>query len=211
VGRGLRGRDELAWRERLLGDLDNLRSAVVWGLDTSAEEDQQTAVAIVAWLAYEAQTLATGIGRWAEQALPAAQRSTPGYRSAVLGAGATAAFYRGDFDASERYARGALEEGYPLDDPSPCLASIYLALILGYQGRNDDAARRHPGPETKGAAVTAWRAALTSAQKLNDATESDWCRLAGVYEGLRNALAALKGRQDPEVQDMAAKLRRRLL
>ena len=29
IARGLRGRDELAWRERLLGDLDNLRSAVV--------------------------------------------------------------------------------------------------------------------------------------------------------------------------------------
>src|SRR6516164_7027616 len=66
VARGLRGHDELAWRERLMADLDNLRTAVVWGLDTGVEEDQQTAVAIVAWLAYEAQTIATtGIGRWA--------------------------------------------------------------------------------------------------------------------------------------------------
>jgi hypothetical protein len=70
VGRGLRGRDELVWRERLLGDLDNLRTAVVWGLDTGVEEDQQIAVAIIAWLAYESQTRATGIGRWAEQAIP---------------------------------------------------------------------------------------------------------------------------------------------
>jgi predicted ATPase len=67
VGRGLRGRDELAWRRRMMDDLDNLRSAVVWGLDTDDEEDRQTAVAIVAWLAYEAQTRGTGIGRWAEQ------------------------------------------------------------------------------------------------------------------------------------------------
>jgi hypothetical protein len=141
VGRGLRGRDEVAWRERLTGDLDNLRSAVVWGLDTGVEEDQQTAVAIVAWVAYESQTLATGIGRWAEQALPAAQRSRPGYRSAVLAAAAVAAFYRGDFDASERYARAAVEEGYPPDDPSPFLASIYLAMILVYQERREEAAR----------------------------------------------------------------------
>jgi predicted ATPase len=141
VGRGLRGRDELAWRERLLGDLDNLRSAVVWGLDSVVEEDQQTAVAIVAWLAYEAQTRGTGIGRWAEQALPALERSTPGYRHAVLGAAAAAAFYRGDFDASERYARAALEGGYPPDDPSPGQASTSLAIILTYQGRKDDAAR----------------------------------------------------------------------
>jgi len=141
VGRSLRGRDELAWRERLLGDLDNLRSAVVWGLDTGVEEDQQTVVAIVAWLAYESQALATGIGRWAEHALPAAQRSTPGYRNAVLGAAAVAAFYRGDLDGSERHAVAALDEGYPPDDPSPCLASIYLALILLYKWRSDDGAR----------------------------------------------------------------------
>jgi hypothetical protein len=141
VGRGLRGRDELAWRERLLGDLDNLRSAVVWGLDAGVDEDQQTAVAIVAWLAYESQTRGTGIGRWAEQALPALERSTPGYRSAALAAAATAAFYRGDFDVSERYGRAAVEEGYPPDDPSPGLASIYLMTVLMFQGRKDDGVR----------------------------------------------------------------------
>jgi predicted ATPase len=141
VGQGLRGRDEVAWRERLLGDLDNLRSAVVWGLDSGVEEDQQTAVAIIAWLAYEATTTGTGIGRWAEQALPAAQRSAPGYRHAVLGAAAVAASFQGDLEAAERYARAAVDEGYPPDDPSPCLASIYLALVLMYQGRNDAGAR----------------------------------------------------------------------
>jgi hypothetical protein len=141
AGRGLRGRDELAWRERLLGDLDNLRSAVVWGLDSGDGEDEQTAVAIIARLAYEAQARPTGIGRWAEQALPAVERSAPGYRNAVLGAVAVLAFYRGDLKASERYARAAVQEGYPPDDPSPCLAAIVLGLILGFQGRNDELAR----------------------------------------------------------------------
>jgi predicted ATPase len=141
VGRGLRGRDELSWRERLLGDLDNLRAAVVWGLDMGVEEDEPTAVAIVAQLAYEAQARATGIGRWAEQTLPAAERAGPGYRHAVLGAAAAAAFYRGDMEASERYARAALKEGYPPAAPSPCLASLVLGLIAGFQGRNHDAAR----------------------------------------------------------------------
>jgi predicted ATPase len=141
VGRGLRGRDELAWREQMMADLDNLRSAVVWGLDTGVEEDEQTAVAIVAWLAYEAQTKGTGMGRWAEQALLALGRSTPGYRNAVLGAAAAAAFYRGDFDAAERHVRAAVEEGYPPDDPSPCLAVIWLAVILMRKDRREDAAR----------------------------------------------------------------------
>jgi predicted ATPase len=141
VGRGLRGRDELAWRERLMGDLDNLRSAVVWGLDTGVEEDEQTAVAIVAWLAYESPTTGTGIGGWAEQAVRALERSTPGYRNAVLGAAAMAAQIRGNVDATERYAQAAVEEGYPPDDPSPAAAAILLAVALMYAGRRDDAAR----------------------------------------------------------------------
>jgi predicted ATPase len=141
VGRGLRGRDELAWRERMMADLDNLRSAVAWGLDTGLEEDEQSAVVIIAWLAYEAITRTTGIGRWAEQAIPALERSMAGYRHAVLGAAAAAAEFRGDYHASEHCARVAVEEGYPPDDPSPCLASIFLALLLMYQGRRDDAAR----------------------------------------------------------------------
>jgi hypothetical protein len=103
------------------------------------EEDQQTAVAIVAWLAYEASNRGTGIGRWAEQALPALGRSAPGYRKAVLAAAAAAAFFQGDLDASERHAMAALEEGYPPDDPSPGMASIWLPVILAYQGRHDAA------------------------------------------------------------------------
>jgi hypothetical protein len=34
-----------------------------------------------------------------------------------------------------------LEEGYPPDDPSPCRATQILTVILGFQGRNDEAAR----------------------------------------------------------------------
>jgi ATP/maltotriose-dependent transcriptional regulator MalT len=124
-----------------MADLDNLRSAVLWGLDTGVEMDEQTAVAIVAWLAYEPQTSATGVGRWAERAIPVLTRSTPGYRNAVLGAAAVAAVFRGDLDAVEQLARAALDAGYPPDDPSPCLASIYLAFALVYRGRMDDAAR----------------------------------------------------------------------
>jgi hypothetical protein len=59
----------------------------------------------------------------------------------VLGAAAVAAFYRGDRDASEFHARAAVAEGYPADDPSPCLGSIYLASILMHQGQNEDVAR----------------------------------------------------------------------
>jgi predicted ATPase len=148
VGRGMRGRDELAWREQMMGDLDNLRSAVVWGLDSGVDEDEQTAVAIVAWLAYEAWSRARGIVGWAERALPFVGRSTPGHRNAVLGAASQAAMTRGDLDASESYARAALEEGYPPDNPSPCVPSMLLATVLMYAGRRDDAARQEDAAES---------------------------------------------------------------
>jgi ATP/maltotriose-dependent transcriptional regulator MalT len=60
----------------------------------------------------------------------------------VLGAAAQGAMIRGDFDASERYSRAALEEGYPPDNPSPFGASILQAVLLMYAGRRDDAARQ---------------------------------------------------------------------
>jgi hypothetical protein len=45
----------------------------------------ETAVAIIAYLAYKAQTRVKGIGRWTGPALPVVPRFTPGYRRAVPG------------------------------------------------------------------------------------------------------------------------------
>ncbi len=141
LGQGLHGRDELVWRARLLADLDNLRSAVVWGLDSGVDADEQTAVALIARLASDASTRGTGIGKWAEQAIEAAGRSTPGLRSAVLGAAATSAQMRGDLEGSLRHSRAAVSEGYPADDPSPGMAVMLLAAVLMYGGQRDEAAR----------------------------------------------------------------------
>jgi hypothetical protein len=137
---GLRGPDELASRELLMADLDNLRAAVVWGLDSGAEEDAEAAVRIVAWLAFQTFYPPTGIGGWAEQAIDAAQRSSPGLRQAVLGAAAHGAELRGDVQAWHRYAAAGAEEGYPPDCPEPYLAVGLLATALSFAGRRDDAA-----------------------------------------------------------------------
>ena len=141
ASQGLRGRDELAWRDRVMDDLDNLRAAVTWGLDSDVDDDQQTAVKIVAWFADESTTRATGMGRWAVQAIPATERSTHGYRSAVLGGASIDALFKGDFALAERYARAALQEGYNPDDPMPTAAASCLAIVLMFGGRRDEAAR----------------------------------------------------------------------
>jgi predicted ATPase/class 3 adenylate cyclase len=140
--------DELVWRERLMADLDNLRAAVVWGLDSGDEADEQSAVRIVAWLAWQAATRTTGVGEWAERAIGATARSSPGLRSAVLGAAAHGALLRGDLDACERYALAAVEEGYPPDDPAASLAALALGARLMYVQRRDDAAACIDAAET---------------------------------------------------------------
>jgi hypothetical protein len=137
---GLRGPDELAWRERFMADLDNLRAAVVWGLDSGGEEDAETAVRIVAWLAFQVFYPPTGIGGWAEQAIEAAQRSSPGLRQAVLGAAAHGAELRGDMAAWRRHAAAGAEEGYFPDSPEPTLAVAMLSTALAFAGRRDEAA-----------------------------------------------------------------------
>ena len=140
IGDGLQGRDEAAWRERLMADLDNLRGALVWGLDSEMHDDQQLAVAIAAHLAIDASNAMTATGRWAEQALDAARNATSGMRSAVLGAAATAAHLRGDLSTADVRARASLAEGFPLEDPNPVQASIVLASVLMFAGKRDEAA-----------------------------------------------------------------------
>jgi predicted ATPase/class 3 adenylate cyclase len=137
---GLRGPDELAWRERLMTDLDNLRAAVVWSLDSGRVEDAEAAVRIVAWLTYQSFYPSTGIGGWAEQAIEAAQRSSPGLRQAVLAGAAHGAELRGDIRAMRHYATAGVEEGYPPDCPEPYQAFAMLSVSLVSAGRRDEAA-----------------------------------------------------------------------
>jgi len=139
IGTGLMGPDEVRWRQRLTVDLDNLRSAVSWGLDSAEAPDQRVAVATIAVLAYEVQDRPNGIGTWAEQAVEAAQSAPAGHHDAVLGAASWAAQIRGDIQACVRYAEEALAAGYPPDSPAPGAAAAMLATGYMYLGRREEA------------------------------------------------------------------------
>src|SRR5205085_2198337 len=87
AGHAIRGPDEFVWRRRLRAELDNLRSAVTWALDSSDVEDGELALRIIAALAVQqGYDPALGIGEWATRALDRTAATTPGRRQAVLAA-----------------------------------------------------------------------------------------------------------------------------
>jgi predicted ATPase/class 3 adenylate cyclase len=130
--------DELAARRQITTELDNFRAAVTWGLDSADEEDAELAVRIIAALAQEGSAhRATGISEWAQRALGAADRSTPGRRHAVYGLAATASVATGDYEAARELASSALRDGIPADSPQPLLAHVALANVIALRGDMD--------------------------------------------------------------------------
>jgi predicted ATPase/class 3 adenylate cyclase len=136
LGPELMGRNELVWRERLRPELDNLRSAVAWALDSDVDTDGELAVRIVAALSQEAvQEGSGGIASLATRALERARRSTNGRARAVLGAAAWAVFrYTSDFEHTIDLASEALERGVDGECPTPHLPYVAMGLALGFTG-----------------------------------------------------------------------------
>ncbi|MEX0663731.1 MAG: adenylate/guanylate cyclase domain-containing protein [Acidimicrobiia bacterium] len=139
AGRELVGRRELAARRRVQTELDNLRAAVTWALDSTLDEDVELGVGIVAELSYEATcNVASGIGAWAERAVEAARRSTSERRRAVLGA---AAYYLhqglGDFPRARQLALEAVEEGFVADAPGGSIAETTLGMSYMAAGERE--------------------------------------------------------------------------
>ena len=120
AGPGLEGSDEAAWVGRFDAELDNLRAAVAWALDTEAPADAELGLRIIAPLVGQSfYRPSAGVGEWAEAALARAETSTPGRRCAVLAAAAWKAVLEGDLDLARTRASEALRDGLPPDTPSP--------------------------------------------------------------------------------------------
>jgi predicted ATPase/class 3 adenylate cyclase len=140
AGPELCGPDELAWRPRILGEIDNLRTAVTWSLESRTDADGELAVRIVASLAdLSGNNRSAGFCAWAERTATRAQSSTPGNRAAALAAAAMAANSRGDYDAALSLARDALRDGLPADSPVRFVPHAALAGVLGVGGQPDEA------------------------------------------------------------------------
>jgi hypothetical protein len=128
IAAGMRGSDELLFRERLMVELDNLRTAVQWTIERDNAADVELGLRIIAALSYEASfNRPLGVGVWAERAAEWAERTTPARRSDVLGAAASSSLARGDLDLARTYALAAISEGPQLESWSPSLPYMTLA------------------------------------------------------------------------------------
>ena len=89
--------DDATWRPKLAAELDNFRTAVTWGLDSTDDADAELAMGIIANLIACGQAGSTGIYSWAEQAVEKASDCDVRHRGLVLSAAATDAYFRGEF------------------------------------------------------------------------------------------------------------------
>ena len=159
AGRAMFGPDWLEWLPRVRADLDDLRAAVTWGLDSSHDEggddeDGELAVRIVAALANLASDdRSNGIHAWIERCLPRAERSTPGRRLAVYGAAAMRAWSSGDHENARRRSARGVSEPVVADCPAPMWAYAVLALEQVLTGEPDE------GLQTLALAAERFRAA----------------------------------------------------
>ena len=139
AGPALRGPAEAIWAPRFDAELDNLRAAVAWALDAELQADAELGIRIITPLIRQDDFRpSTGLGQWAETALPRAETSTPGRRTAVLAIAAWTAVLDGDLDRARTRATEALRDGLPSDTPFPSLAHAALLCVAwsagDYQG-----------------------------------------------------------------------------
>jgi predicted ATPase/DNA-binding SARP family transcriptional activator len=141
AGPGLLGCDELAWRDRVVDELDNLRAAVTWGLDRDDADDARLAVRIVARLSNEGvMRRSSGINAWSHRALERADVMAPAELYDVRNGAAWDLDQSGDIVAARDLALRTIADGAPAG--TTCTAGPYIALGTSASMLGDLAAGR---------------------------------------------------------------------
>jgi predicted ATPase/class 3 adenylate cyclase len=142
IGAGIIGADESVWLRHLVADVDNLRAAVIWALESPDNDDRALAFRIAGALAYSAvQYGEIGVGVWADWCLERCTREgtiAPGLITAGAGWNAV---NRGDWDAATDLARRALDTHDPDDFTTACLSYLTLACVELFTGKYASAQR----------------------------------------------------------------------
>jgi predicted ATPase/class 3 adenylate cyclase len=142
AGQGLEGPAEVDWARRFDAELDNLRSAVAWALDSDSVSDGELGLRIIAALCSQANFRPSiGVGEWAESAVARTEASDSGRRTAVLAAAAFNAFTTADLALMRLRATEALRDGLAVDTPSPASAYVTRTVAEALAGDHDAALR----------------------------------------------------------------------
>jgi predicted ATPase/class 3 adenylate cyclase len=129
AGPRLLGPDELTWRTRENAELNNLRAAVTWALDSHDPDQISLALRIIGALAHESTANpAAGIATLAERALPHSEITSPQLRYAVIAAAARHQADLGNYPHAQELAQRAIGDGVPLGAPAPSDAYGTLAM-----------------------------------------------------------------------------------
>ena len=139
LSRQLVGRGELEARRRIRAELDNLRAAVAWGLD-SGDDDAELSLRIIAALVYQViADLSSGVGAWAEQAVHAAERAAPIFIRQSSQPGRGARTHAGTTRLPEPLAVAGVQPDLVEDCHVPDLLFSCLGLVTIQAGRPDEA------------------------------------------------------------------------
>jgi predicted ATPase len=137
AGAGLRGRDEVAWTERVDTELDNLRAAVAWAVGTG---DTDLALRVVAPFVLGGTRAGYAAGAWAAAAasVPGAE-AHPLYPQVLAFSGfaaATAGNQPGGLETCRRALAAA--DALGVDDRALCRVLSFAAGVAGYDVGSDE-------------------------------------------------------------------------
>jgi predicted ATPase len=139
LGAALIGPDELAAHAHIRAELDNLRAAFTWALERPEPADVELGIGIIAALSAQAAIdMASGVGMWAEQALPHLDSTTPALRVSVLGAAAwTRLTCHADPEGATTLALDAITGPIPVGTWCPNLPYTALTSVYMFAGEYD--------------------------------------------------------------------------
>jgi predicted ATPase/class 3 adenylate cyclase len=128
---GIQGPEEAVWKAKFYMELDNLRSAALWSLDSTDESDSQLAAEILLSTTYAPYQAISGMSQLAAKAVDQARHGDPRYRPVILAAALMSAFYNGDLRLAAELAHEALADGIAPGTPAEAaLVPLNTRLIF---------------------------------------------------------------------------------
>ena len=130
AGHGVMGADDAVWLARIRADIDNIRAAIGWALDSDDADDQELALSILAplsWISQNCSDLAFDL--LATRAAPLAEDAEPSLRTPVLTLAGYHYWQQGDLEQARAFVERAIDAGIVTDLINPLDPYVMLVAI----------------------------------------------------------------------------------